>query len=69
MVVSFKSNDEKEINRLAKSLDMALCLWELRNNFWRKWKYSGKDIPLDELRDEFNKLLEEYSINVDDLVE
>jgi len=69
MVVSFKSNDEKEINRLTKSLDMALCLWELRNNFWRKWKYSGKDIPLDEFKDELSKLLEEYSINVDDLVE
>jgi len=32
MKATFKSNDEKEINRIVKSLDMACFIFQLTNN-------------------------------------
>jgi hypothetical protein len=56
MKVTFESEDTKEINRLAKSLDMALALWKITtvNNLNHK---------------SINEILEKYKINLIELIE
>ena len=67
MKATITVEDDRELLRLTKSSDMAVCLWELKHNFWRKWKHSSKDITLDELTDAIADLLEEHNINPDEL--
>lgn len=67
MKAKFISKDEKEINRLAKSLDMALFIFELRHNGWRRFKNS--DYDYEKAWEVINELLNQYNINIDDLIE
>lgn len=67
MEAKFESNDEKEIKRLIKSTDMALFIWELLHNGWREFKHS--DYDYEPAWNKINSLLEEYNINIDDLIE
>jgi len=43
MKVIFKSEDPTEIKRLAKSNEMAHCLWEIVHNGWRDFKHTDYD--------------------------
>lgn len=67
MKVTFESEDQLEIKRLAKSNDMALCLWEIVNNGWREFKHT--DYDYEKAWDKIIEILSKHKIDVDDLVE
>jgi len=67
MNVSFKSNDPTEIKRLAKSADMAACLWEIVHNGWREFKHTDYDYQ--KAWDKIIDIISEHNIDVDDLIE
>ena len=62
----FKSNDETEIKRLAKSTDMAMFIWDLVNNGWRDFKHTDYDYQRS--WDKIHELLDKYNIDINDLV-
>jgi hypothetical protein len=63
MKVTFESEDTKEINRLTKSLDMALALFEITHNLFRRVEHNA------EIAEEINRILEDYNINLNELIE
>lgn len=67
MKVTFETEDKQEIQRLAKSEDMALFIWELVHNGWREFKHTDYDYQRS--WDKIHELLEEYNINIDELIE
>jgi len=67
MKAIFESEEETEIKRLAKSTDMASFIWELVHNGWRQFK--NTDYDYQKAWDKIQELLEEYEINIDDLIE
>ena len=67
MKATFTSEDQQEILRLSKSNDMALFIWELVHNGWREFKHT--DYDYEKAWNKIHSLLEEYNINVDELVE
>jgi hypothetical protein len=67
MKVAFKSNDPTEIKRLAKSADMAACLWEIVHNGWREFKHTDYDYQ--KAWDKIREIIYEHNIDVDDLIE
>ena len=68
-VFKIKTECVGELQPYMKALDMACFLFELRHNFWRKWKhaeltdeqYSMKEEVLDALQE----LLDEHNLNTD----
>ena len=60
--------DRTFLKRIAKSNDMALVLWELQNNFWRKWKHDDSSFDLEVFKKGLSDLLAEYHVDPDDLV-
>jgi hypothetical protein len=56
MKVTFESEDTKEINRLAKSLDMALALWKITTV-----RYLNHE--------SVTEILEDNGINLNELIE
>ena len=67
MKAIFESDDETEIKRLAKSTDMAMCLWEIVHNGWREFKHT--DYDYEKAWDKITNIISEYNINIDDLVD
>jgi hypothetical protein len=65
MKVTFESEDRLEINRLAKSLDMALALFEITHNLFRRIE-SDSDI---DIAFEIHVILEDNGINLNELIE
>ncbi len=65
MIATFKTEDEQEIKRLAKSNDMANFIWELVHNGWRDFKHTNYDYQ--PAWNKINELLEQHNINIDDL--
>jgi len=61
--------DRKEHMRCMKSSDMASFIWELKNNFWRKWKYDDSEFNLDNYKDALCELLQEHNVNIDELID
>ena len=66
MVATFRSDEPTEIKRLAKSTDMALCLWEIVHNGWRDFKHTNYDYQ--KAWDKIHDILSEHNIDVDDLI-
>ena len=66
MKAVFTSEDPTEIRRWAKSDDMANFIWELVMNGWRDFKHTDYDYR--PAWEKINKLLEEYHIDVDELM-
>lgn len=60
MKAKFTTKDQKEINRLSKSLDMACFIFELTQN-------TDYDEPIPWSR--VNDLRDQFGINIDDLIE
>jgi hypothetical protein len=46
---------------------MAGFIWELKHNFWRKWKHNEEDFTLDNYKEALAELLDEHNINIDEL--
>lgn len=67
MKATFTSDNETEIKRLAKSTDMALCLWEIVHNGWREFKTT--DYDYEKSWDKIRRILSEHNIDIDDLIE
>jgi len=66
MKATFKSKDPIEIKRLAKSEDMAICLWEIVHNGWREFK--GTDVDYQRVWEKIDEIMAENNINIDDLI-
>jgi hypothetical protein len=64
-------NPEDKIDHLrcVHSTDMAMFIWELKHNFWRKWKHDETDFTLDNYKEALWELMQEYNINIDNLIE
>jgi hypothetical protein len=60
--------------RAVKSLDMALCLWDIDQYLRAQTKYAPDSMPeevydaLDKARDEFYRILNEHDVNIDKLL-
>lgn len=63
------ADDEMAMKRAMKSTDMAMFIWELKHNFWRKWKHDDTNFNLDTYRESLGELLEEHNIIIDELTE
>jgi sugar phosphate isomerase/epimerase len=63
MKLIIESDDRQELLRHIKSLDMAICLFEIVNNAHRH-----KD-TLDQYRQRIIEVLEENQINIDELID
>ncbi len=46
---------------------MAGFIWELKHNFWRKWKHDDSDFNLDTYKEALADLMDEWNINADEL--
>ena len=60
-------DDQMELKRVMKATDMAMFIWELKHNFWRKWKHDDSDFNLRTYREALGEMLDEYNINPDEL--
>lgn len=76
--VIFDLNDPDDImvhRRFMQSTDLALAMWSFKNSLWRKLKHVPDDMPDEEykaiqsIQKEFFEVLEEYNLNLDNLVE
>ena len=63
----FSSTDEKEIQRISKSKDMAMFIHELVHNGWREFKHT--DYNYKKSWDKINELLNKYEIDIDSLID
>lgn len=61
--------EEMAMKKAMKSSDMAGFIWDLQHNFWRKWKHDETDFNLETYREALGELLENYNINIDELIE
>ena len=67
-------DDRIEFNRMTKALDMAMALWELDMNGYRKFtKYNERQEGayqegIEEVFKYIRELLDEHQINVEDLI-
>ena len=43
-------DDQMELKRVMKATDMAMFIWELKHNFWRKWKHDDSDFNLEHIK-------------------
>ena len=68
------SDDRFEFNRATKARDMAMALWELQMNGYRKFtKYNERQEAayqegIEEVFEYIRELLREHQINVEDLI-
>jgi len=67
MKTTIETEDDYEARRMLKSLDMALCLWEIVHNTWRQFKNS--DIDYQPIFEAITEELDKHNINLDDLIE
>jgi hypothetical protein len=67
-------DDRFEFNRMTKALDMAMALWEIDMNGYRKFtKYNERQEGayqegIEEVFKYIRELLDEHQINVEDLI-
>jgi len=67
MITTISTTDEPEAKRLVKSTDMAMFIWELKHNGWREFKHTDYDYQ--KAWNKINEMLDEYNIDIDDLIE
>ena len=61
------ADDVMEMKQSMQASAMAMFIWELKHNFWRKWKHDDSDFNLETYRAALGELLDEYNINPDEL--
>lgn len=74
MKFTASTKDPMEAKRLAKSLDMALVIWEFWNNGEKRIPQEFKESENDEqiiteVFEVFRQIMEEHNIIIDDLTE
>ena len=74
-VITWNLNDfdeNQDFKRCIKSKDMAMLLWELKHNAYKKCSYKIDESGDDELHvifEHINSLFEEYNVDIDDLID
>jgi len=72
MKVNIEAESEYEARRIVKSLDLALCIFELENKLRAALKHGDNSFEFDEGLEKAQSLLieakEEYGINLEDLI-
>lgn len=58
---SIKTKDPELAKKLLEAEKMYNILFDLKHNFWRKWKYAEKDINGNNVLDELEKKLEDFN--------
>ena len=61
------ADDVMEMKQSMRAGSMAMFIWELKHNFWRKWKHDDSDFNLRTYREALGEMLDEYNINPDEL--
>jgi hypothetical protein len=63
------ADDVMEMKQSMQASAMAMFIWELKHNFWRKWKHDDSDFNLGTYREALvlSEMLDEYNINPDEL--
>jgi hypothetical protein len=69
MEFTITTDDNTEAKRLAKSLDMASFIFELAKNTRKALSYNEHDDYEEAIWDRIYQMLEEYSIDINDLIE
>lgn len=70
MRLKIETDEVREAKMLVKAGDMASLLWEIKHNFWRKWKHkSDEEFTLEDYREELCDIYHEHGIDIDDLFE
>jgi len=67
MKAYLKPEDDQELKRMVKSLDMALALWDMNQWLRNEIKYSQKE-HLQEARDELYRIMDDHRIYLDELI-
>ncbi|MDD5583291.1 MAG: hypothetical protein PHS99_08800 [Candidatus Marinimicrobia bacterium] len=67
MKAIFETTDIKEAQRIIAADNMANALWEIVHNAWRI--FENTDYDYQKAWDEISDTLEEYNINIDELVD
>ena len=68
--LTFDLDDPQDVEshlQCVKAAKMAGFIWELKHNFWRKWKHNDEDFNLDTYKEALHELMEEHTINPDEL--
>jgi hypothetical protein len=58
---------KQSLNQCVNANKMAGFIWELKHNFWRKWKHDDSDFNLDTYKEALADLMDEWNINADEL--
>jgi len=61
--------DKMDHLRCVHATDMAGFIWELKHNFWRKWKHNESDFTLDNYKEALCDLMNEHNIDIDNLID
>ena len=67
MKAYLKSEDDQELKRMVKSLDLVLALWDMDQWLRNEIKYSQKE-HLQEARDELYRIMDDHRIYLDELI-
>jgi len=68
--LKFDLNDQEDAEahlQCIRAVDMAGFIWQLKHNFWRKWKGNEEDFTLDNYKEALAELLEDHYINIEEL--
>ena len=68
--LTFDLDDPQDVEshlQCVKAAKMAGFIWELKHNFWRKWKHNEEDFTLDNYKEALAELLDDHNINVYEL--
>lgn len=68
MKAYLKPENEMELKRMVKSLDLCLVLWDLDNYLIAQYKYHDNEAARP-IREELFRIMSEHSIDLDDLTE
>ena len=71
-VITWNLNDfeeNKDFKRCIKSEDMAMLLWELKNNSHRVLNIINDDDTYQAVLEYINELFKEFNVDIDDLID
>ncbi len=69
--ISEDKDSREDLQRMTKSLDMALCLWDINEMFRKELKEATNDDryhAIDIACEKFNDILYERGINIDEII-
>jgi hypothetical protein len=52
-----------ELEHIIKADTYKALLFEIRFNFWRRWKYGTVELDLDDMREHLSNLFNEHGVN------